>query len=374
MIGLCLGAILTAACAMAARVEARTAPGGEGEDRASFRGTVGLYAKYNSNLELTESWGGKLEDAFIGEPAADLRLTKTWGPDWWLDLEFSGQADFHAGHTEENWYFNRGRFSLVRALGEDAISLSSEVRHFTTPGRDQFDFFRHAGLLSYKKTLSALWQVRIGYDNILTRYPRSRSFNYAMNGFFAEVRNTWSLGFSTYYSYDFQAYRGSFDPLENNPNASPDEGTRHTGEIGFDWLVSSAQTLSGTYLVQSDVSEVGVRQIGEFEGREESQDLEAEFDLGKHKATLLYSHRLNRRLLLSSYVEWLHKGFDSEDDPPAPRMRRTDTLWLSSTHLKFNWSEELAFKIRYLFRANQSSLASQDYRDHILFLGPECRF
>jgi len=219
-----------------------------------------------------------------------------------------------------------------------------------------------------------LWQVRVGYDNIATRYPHSGSFDYAMNGLFGEIHNTWNLAFSTYYTYDFQAYRGNFDPLENNPNSSPDEGSRHTGKCGFDWLISGSQILSGTYLFQLDVSEMGVHQIGDFEGSEESQDSEAEFDLSKHKVTLLYSHRVRRKLTLSSYAEWIRKKFHGEDDLPIPRKRRTDALFLSSTHLKIRFSRDLSFKLRYLFRTNDSSLDSQDYLDHILFVGPEYLF
>ena len=348
------------------------ADGGEWE----FRGTAGVYAKYNSNLTLVDeqSTDRDQKDAFIGEPSADLRLSRGGGPDWWLDLGFSGRADLHSEHVEENWFFNRGYLSLGRALGEDSINFSSEIRYFTVPDRDQFDFLRHTGLLTYKKVFSPLWQLRIGYDNIITRYPESRRFNYSMNGLFVEIRNTWNLDFSTYYVYDFQAYQGSADPLENNPNHSPSEGDRHTGKIGFDWLISGTQTLSGTYLFQRDVSEVGGQQIGDFEGLEDSQDFESEFDFGKHKITLLYSRRLSRRLMLSSYAEWIRKKFDSEDDPPFPRGTRIDKLFLSSTHLKIRWSEDLTLRIRYLFRLNQSSLGSQDYRDHILFFGPEYRF
>lgn len=363
-------AILAAVCAAAARLEAEEIAGMEDQHAARVEGTVGVYAKYNSNLDLSSEKGTGRRAALIGEPAADLRLAKTWGPDWWLDLEFSGQADLHAEHAEENWFFNRSRLSLGRALGEDALNLSSEFRYFTVPDRNRFDFFRHTGLLSYKKILSPLWQMRIGYDNVVTRYPQGGNFDYAMNGFFAEVRNTWNAAFSTYYAYDFQAYQGSFDPLENNPNTSPDEGARHTGELGFDWLISPAQTLSGAYLFQSDVSEMGVQRIGDFEGREESQESEADFDLSKHKATLLYSRHLSPRLTLSSYAEWIYKNFDEEDELPG----RTDALFLSSTHLKIRWSGDLAFKLRYLFRSGQSSLDSQDYRNHIVFLGPEYRF
>ena len=117
-----------------------------------------------------------------------------------------------------------------------------------------------------------------------------------------------------------------------------------------------------------------MQQIGDFEGNENSQDSEAEFDLSKHKVTLLYSRRISRQLTLSSYAEFIHKKFHSEDDPPIPRKKRTDSLYLSSTHLKIRWSRDLAFKLRYLFRANQSSVNSQDYRDHIVFVGPEYRF
>lgn len=349
---------------------------GRGERGVRFSGTLGVYAKYNSNLTLVDekSTGLDRKDAFIGAPAADLRLAKSWGPDWWLDLAFSGQADWHTEHAEENWFFNRAHFSMGRAFGEDSVNLSSEVRYFAVPDRDRFDFVRHTGLLTYKKVLSPLWQLRVGYDNIVARYPHGRNFDYSMNGFFAEIRNTWSLDFSTHYIYDFQAYRGSFDPLENNPNSSPDEGGRYTGECGFDWLISGAQTLSGTYLFQLDVSEMGVHQIGDFEGNENSQDSEAEFDLSKHKATLLYSRRLSRKLTLSSYAEWIRKKFHGEDDEPIPRKGRTDALFLSSTYLKIRWSRDLSFKIRYLFRTNQSSLDSQDYRDHIVFVGPEYRF
>ncbi len=348
----------------------------QGDSETRFSGTLGVYAKYNSNITLVDEKNTGLErkDAFIGEPALDLKLSKSWGPDWWLDLAYSGQADWHAEHAEENWFFNRTHFSLGRALGKDLINLSSEVRYFTVPNGNNFDFVRHTGLLTYKKVLSPLWQLQVGYDNIITRYPRNESLDYVMNGFFAEIRNAWSLNFSTYYTYDFQVYRGSFDPLENNPNSSPDEGMRYAGKGGFDWLISGVQALSGTYLYQLDTSEKGVQQIGDFEGNEGSQDNEAEFDLAKYKATLQYSHRLSPKLTFSSYAEWIRKKFDSEEDLPLPRERRIDMLFLSSTHLKIRWSEDLSLKIRYLFRTNQSSLNSQDYRDHIVFIGPEYRF
>ena len=346
------------------------------DSRARLSGTLGLYAKHNSNLTLVDekSTGLDQKDAFIGAPEADLRLSKAWGADWWLDLALPGQADWHTEHAEENWFLNRAQFSLGRALGEDSVNLSSEIRYFSVPAGDQFGVVRHTGLLTYRKVISPLWQLRVGCDNIATRYPRNKSFDYSMIGFYAELRNTWNLDFSTYYTCDFQAYRGSFDPRENNPNSSPDEGGRYTGECGFDWLISGAQALSGTYLLQLDVSEMGVHQIGDFSGSEETQDSEAEFDLSKHKVTLLYSRRINRKLTLSSYAEWIRKKFHGEDDLPLLRKGRIDALFLSSTHLKIRWSQDLCFRIRYLFRTNQSSLDSQDYRDHILFLGPEYRF
>ena len=347
-------------------------------DRETWRlsGTLGLYAKYNSNLDLIDpqSSGRDRQGAFVGEPSVDLRLARSWGRNWWVDLGYAGHTNFHAANRDDDWYFNRGQISLGRALGRNSLYLSSEIRQFSEPRGDQVDFVRHTGLVTYRHVLSRLWQIRVGYENIATHYPGNRELDYGVNGGFVEVRNTWGPRFTTYYSYDRQSYEGTANLRENNPNASPEDGSRQTGRIGFDWLFSTRHTLSGTYTFQEDVSESGGQQIGGFEGHEGSQDYEAEFDLYKHKATLLYTWRASKTITVSAYEEWIRKNFDEEDDLEIAREERTDVLFLSSTYATVRLTDRLLLRVRYLFRMNKSSSAAQDYTDHILFAGPEYRF
>ena len=347
------------------------------EDDPKLSGTVALWAKYNSNLTLIDetSTGLKRKSAFITEPNADLRLSKSWGTEWWLDASVSGHANFHAAHAEQNWYFNRTHLSLVRALGANAVHFTSEFRYFTVPDENEFDFYRHTGIASYKHTLSPLWQLRVGYENIITQYPESFGLDYTVHGSFVEWTNTWSFNLSSYYSYEFQLYDGAADPQAEGPDARPDEGSRHTVRSGFDWLMSPRQAVSGTYMMQIDNSEFESIKIGDFEGDEGSQENEAEFDLTKHKATLLYTHRLKESVSLSAYEEWIRKKWDESDDSPdRQKSERTDNLFLSSLFLTYKWQPQLPFKFRYLFRMNASSTDLQDYVDHILFVGPEYKF
>ena len=361
---------------------------GEETDSEAFAlsGTLGLYGKYNSNLNLDET-GGK--SALLAEPNATLRLSGTWDPRWWLDLEYAGQGDFHARHGGENWYFNRAGLALSRFIGPHSLNFSSQLRHFTEPGDDRHDFLRHTGILSYRHRFSERWQGRAGYENILTRYPETPSLDYTVHGLFAELRTAWTPRLTTYYLADLQYYRGTADPQENNPNASPEEGNRTTFKVGFDWVTSTRGLLSGTYTFQDDQSDTadGAQQIGDFEGYEGSQDIDAEFDLRKHKATLLYSQRWGRRFTFAAYSEWIRKGFDQtieiefeeengddEEEIKLPGERRTNTLFLSSVFLKTQLNDRWRIKLRYLFRLQRSSAPGQDYTDHILFCGPEFSF
>jgi hypothetical protein len=247
------------------------------------------------------------------------------------------------------------------------------VRYFTVPDKSRFDFLRHTGILSYKQVLSNLWQVQIGYENINAQFPDNPSLDYSVNGGFVEVRNTWDFNLSSYYSYDLQFYEGTANPQENNPNAAPEDGLRQTVRLGFDGLFSARHVVSGTYVFQDDRSEFE-HLFGDFEGQEGSQDQETEFNLSKHKATLLYSYRPSSRITLSAYEEWIYKNFDDEEHGEFPREGRTDFLFLSSIHSKIKLTDDVLVKLRYLFRLNQSSLASEDYVDHIVFIGPAYAF
>ena len=375
-----------------------TSPANPQDNALVIDGSIGFNAKYNSNLELIDETTTVIpkKDALIGEPKAQLNLAKSWGPDWWLDLKLSSQANLHQNHSEENWYFNRSHLSLGHQLGEHSVNASSEMRHFTEPDDNRYDIFRHTGILSYKRVLSPLWQLRAGYQSIITRYPQAPTLDYIVNGAFLEARNTWNFNLGTYYSLDLQFYRGTADPQTGGPLAQPDEGRRQTVRGGFDWLLFNRHLLSGTYMFQDDRSEVKVRKIGDFVGHEETQDNDAEFDLLKQKATLLYSHRFSKSVSLSLYQELIHKSWSDavqENDEDKKQSgengdkgnnetrndgifstARTDWLFLSSAFLKYKWRHNMQFRLRYLFRMNNSTASASGYRDHILFVGPEFSF
>jgi hypothetical protein len=354
---------------------------GVSAQETQISGSVGLYGKFNSNLTLIDEKKTNLDqkDAPIAEVRGELNIARSWGPDWFLDWEVSSQGNAHGEHGEENWYFNRSYLSLGRVLGENALNFSSEIRHFGQPDDNRLDFFRHTGIFSYKHTFSPLWQLRAGVQNTLTRYPHTSTLNYRVNGAFVELNNTWSNNFSTYYSLDLQLYAGTADPRENNPNAVPEDGMRQTLRAGLDWHLSGHRLLSGTYMLQNDNSGQDEKYYGstlssgEFEGREESQDSEAEFDLHKHKFTLLYSHRFNPRLTLALYEELIYKYWEDEEGPIVVEAR-DDLLFLSSAFLKYKWRDSVRLRLRYLFRMNESTANANDYVDHIVFAGPEFRF
>ncbi len=115
------------------------------------------------------------------------------------------------------------------------------------------------------------------------------------------------------------------------------------------------------------------QQIGDIEGPDGSQDNEAEFDLVKQKATLLYSVPLSKRVLLSTYAEWIHKDFDDEERLKQRLPRRTDTLLLTSGHLRIRLNSDLSLKLRYLYRGNRSSVDLLEYGNHIAPVGFEFR-
>jgi hypothetical protein len=87
--------LLFVVSSLAARLDA------DSSDALRFSGSAGVHAKYNSNLDLKDekSTGLKRKDAFISEPVAALKMAKSWGRDWWLDVDLFTQANFHAQHT-----------------------------------------------------------------------------------------------------------------------------------------------------------------------------------------------------------------------------------------------------------------------------------
>lgn len=343
--------------------------GGEAVDAEStpwkVAGSVEGAARYNSNLTLLSDDGPVApKSAMLTQLNGRVNAGRSL-QGWRLDTQLSGLANLHASHAREDWYFGRGRIGLRHALAGGTAELTSESRFYSVPRRDTFDFFRNVALLSWRRPLNDTWQIRTGYESVITRYPQSPSFDYIVHGLLAEVRTRWSLGLTTYYLVDLQRYTGEASPQDAEAEASPRDGRRLMFRAGFDWLFGGRHSLSGTYSHQEDEADLGVQQIGDIEGPDGSQDNEAEFDLIKQKATLLYAVPLSNRLLLSTYVEWIHKDFDDEERLRQALPRRTDTLLLSATHLRIRLERKLSVKLRYLYRGNRSSVDLLEYGNHV---------
>lgn len=327
-------------------------------------GSIEAAARYNSNLTLLSDDGPVApKSAMLTELNGRASAVRTMG-DWRLSTQFSGLANLHASHGREDWFFHRGRIGLRHPLAGGTAELTSESRFYTVPERDTFDFFRNVALLSWRRPLNDRWQVRTGYESVITRYPQSPFFDYTVHGLLAEVRTRWSMGVTTYYLVDLQRYTGEASPQDAEAEASPHDGRRLMFRAGFDWLFGGRHSLSGTYSHQEDEADLGVQQIGDIEGPDGSQDNEAEFDLIKQKVTLLYAVPLSKRLLLSTYAEWIHKDFDDEERLKQALPRRTDTLLLSATHLRIRLDHNLSLKLRYLYRGNRSSVDLLEYGNH----------
>ena len=350
------------------------AAGAEDDTSAwTVRGAVEGSARYNSNLTLLSADGPvEPKSTFLTELNGRVSASRTIGA-WRIDSQFNGLANLHESYSARDWFYSRGRVGVRRSAAGGTAELTSETRYYTVPDRNTFDFLRNVSLLSWRRHLSERWQLHIGYEGIVTRYPQSPFFDYTVHGLLAELRTRWSLGLTTYYLVDLQSYAGEAQPQDAEAEASPQDGRRAMARVGFDWLFAGRHALSGTYSIQQDEADLGVQQIGDIEGPDGSQDNEAEFDLVKQRATLLYSVPLSKRVLLSTYLEWIHKGFDDEERLKQLLPRRTDTLLLTSSHLRIRLNSDLSLKLRYLYRGNRSSVDLLEYGNHIGSVGFEFR-
>jgi hypothetical protein len=275
----------------------------------------------------------------------------------------------YPSRTEADWVFSRVGLTLRRHLGAGQIELTQQGRHYTRYRRDDFDFLRTLTAASYRRPLARAWEGALGLERLQTIYPEARKFDYMVGGLFVELRHQRSAGLSVYAQVDLQHYDGTATPEDTDPVRSPNGGTRISGKAGFDWLPANGHALSGTYVVQDDRAELGVGQIGGYEGHEESQDSDAEFDLVKHKATLLYALPLAPGLSASSYTELIFKNVDGRDDEPVPQAERQDLLWLSASELRVRLRPGLDLRLRYLVRGTESTREVREYVDHVLSVG-----
>lgn len=349
------------------------------KEEKSLHASVGIAAKYDSNLELTnkEVTGEDLKDSLGWEMTANLGLEKKFGQNWWLDADLFTIANWYL-EREESWYFGKGSCYVGHSIGDHMVSVFDQIRYFVLSNEteaNEFDFVRNTAIVAYQYALSPFWQLRTGYENLLTFYPGFSFYNYLVNGGFVELRNVWTLTFSTYVTYDFQVYQRDFTNAEH-PDGDAGLGFKHTGKVGFEGFFLKKNVLIGTYTFQIDRSlSEGVSQVEAFEGEEESLDVEAEFNYLKHKGTLLYSHRFNDRLSLSFSEELIYKRFvEGEEDLLEWEFLRSDILVLSSIFLKVGLFEHWSAKAKYLFRMGESSVHANDFYDHLVYLGIQYGF
>ncbi len=326
-----------------------------------------LSLKHNSNLTLVDDKTFYTKDDLLTELDGSLGARGTLGG-WRVDSQVSGVANLHREFDQENWYFGRSRVGLRRGLGAGTAEISNEARYYTLPDQDDFDFLRNVLQLAYRHALADdRWQLRGGYANIHTRYPNRSVFNYTVHGLLLEARRRWGYDLTGYGQLDLQRYIGTATPAE--VVASPRDGQRLGLRLGMDGLFAGRHSVSVIYTFQSDEADLGLKRIGDPENPESTQDIEAEFDLDKHKVTLHYGVPIGRHWLVSSYTEWIKKGFDDEIDVADPFRGRRDTLLLSALHLRYRINRIWSVKLRYLYRSNDSSIARADYKAHLISLG-----
>ena len=355
----------------------------ETQGEKAISGYVSVVGKYDTNVDLSSDnipedafEDDEVEDAFINEISALLFFSTTKTSRWHAEFELYCITDLHVEAFDDTWYLGRGNLYLGYEFGDNTISLLNEMKYFSEPDDTELDNFENAVSLVYKRILSRRWQGRIGYENTVHLFPESNFFNYYLNGGFLEIRNPWLPALSTYYSYNFQYYQGSYNASEKDPLSSPEAGYRHTGEIGFESFFAGKNTLIGYYAFQvDDSSGQGVEQIGDYRGEDENLEVDAEFNFAKHKGTILYSHRFNNRFSLSLYGEYIYKlFFERNEQALFMGKERTDQLLLSSIWVKAELFSGLYAKTRYLYRMNESSSDYEDFQDHIFSLGLEYRF
>lgn len=323
--------------------------------------------KRNSNLSLVDEEAFKARSDLLTELDGSVGTRGNLGA-WRVDSQASVLANVHREHTQENWYFGRSRLSLRRDLGPGVAEVSNEARYYTVPDGDDVDFLRNVLQVAYRRALAEdRWQLRGGYANILTRYPDREEFDYTVHGLLLEARRRWGYDLTGFAQIDLQRYIGTATPTE--VTASPRDGQRNGIRLGIDGLFANRHSLSIIYSFQADEADLGVKRIGDPENPENTQDIEAEFDLNKHKVTVHYGVPVGDRWLVSSYTEWIRKNFDDEIDVQDPFRGRRDTLLLTSMHVRYRLNRSWSARMRYLYRSNDANAARADYSAHLLSLG-----
>lgn len=355
----------------------------EEETPKIWSGQVSAAAKYESNVDLLsddipeESPDfEKIDSARVVEVVAAVGYRSSWTSPWHLEASLLGLCDVFVESISDTWAVGRADLTTGVSFGANEFGVSSEARYFTEPDDSEFDNLRNNASTYYRRYLSDVWQIGVGYKNVVHVFPDSAVFNNGAHGGYGEIRSNWTPGFSTYGRYEGLYFQGRGEMDDEGRLGAPSRVVRHSGEAGFEAYFASRHALIGAYsYFTDDAEDDGASQIGEIQAEAENLESEAEFDLSRHKATMLYSVRLGERFALSFYNELQAKSFNQPILDVDRKVRdRDDFLWLTSTWLKARLTGELYGTARYLYRMNESSTRRFEFEDHIGLAGMEFRF
>ncbi len=346
--------------------------------RWRWHGALGLFGKYDANLELVphDTPLPTSTDSFGMEGNIRLAVERSFGPAWWFEARLVATGNGYVERSEENWYHGNVGFSLNHTRGANLWSLYVEPRFYTVPGENEFDFFRNTAILSWQRSLSERTVVTVGYENLLARYPETESLDHVIHGAFSEVRLSLSPDLSTQFSYGFQFYQGHGESEEHPFLNSPSYGFRHTATVGLDAAFLGENTLFATYSLQLDTSSgESLHLVSAFEGDEETLDVETEFNFLEQKGTLLYTHRFPAAISASLFVELISKSFfNPEELFEIAEHEHADLLLTVVPKLALPLTPAWEIDLRYIFRMNASTRNEEDFHDHVVNLGLTFRF
>lgn len=392
-----------------------------GPKTAAFSGIFGLSEKYDSNLPGPD---GKAEGSAITELSAQLAYRRNWARTWNLEIDLLGLADWPARDADQSWYLGNANLFFGYRAGPQILSFLNEAKYLTgprktrmsldnnfpgngaiPPGNQPFfrnppppgdftfagipgandltgfdlpqndlDFLRNSSILWYRRTLSPLWRVGMGYENVINLYPDNHFYDFTLNGWFLEATNSWTPELSTHYSYTFQFSLGNLNPRQDQNPVASGLGYLHTAEVGADWFLSRRDSLNASYTFQlDDSSPQGVNEFVWFGDIGGSQNIRPRFTYYKHKGSLLYLHLFPYRITFSLYAELLRRSFSGLNIGFGPQ-KRNDIFLLSSFWLKVPIVRNIFGRARYTYRWDRASEPRQIFQDHIFQLGVEYQF
>ncbi len=358
-----------------------TAVPDDAEPDDPWSGRVGVSQKYDSNVDLLAE--EPRPDADPDDVVKDAHITEVFGAigwmspgygPWRLSADLFALADLFPENMDDTWAIGRGHLDGAYRFGANALRLRSEAGGYTEPDDTEYDNWGAESSLAYACELGAVWTLSGGYQNELRRYPSATVFDFGGHGALLEVRQNWTARFSTSQRYDVWFLDGRGEEDDEGRLGAPSRVVRHAVEVAAESLIGRRHALGAAYAYQvDDAANDGAYQIGEIQGEDENLEIDGEFNVAKHRATLLYSVRIAERFSVAFYNEALHRVFLGAD-AKLYGGERIDASYLGSAWVSARLYAMLFARVRYLYRMNDSRVDYLDFQDHVVLGGLEYRF